>query len=85
MSESIKLKVLAPGEFQYAPGDEVRSDSVLATAGRIIDKACLSDAVGDHVFEGENGKRYGIFFEAHLAELDPESAEQLMGESGHGV
>lgn len=84
MSESIKLKVLVPSEFRYAPGDEVRSDSVLATAGRIIDKACLSDAVGDHVFEGEDGKRYGIFFEAHLAELDPEHADQLLQDSGCG-
>jgi hypothetical protein len=46
MSDDIKLKVLVPGEFQYAPGDEVRSDSVLATAGRCAGPAIFARSPG---------------------------------------
>jgi len=36
--------------------------------GRVLDKACLWDSVGDHLFQGEDGKFYIMTFEAHVGE-----------------
>lgn len=75
MSTSFKIdRVILPGEFE----DPGHSNDLLVQAGRILDKACLGDGVGDHLFLGDDGKLYIVTFEVEVAEARPGYAKELI-------
>jgi hypothetical protein len=75
MSASFKIdKVILPGEFE----NPEHSADLLAQAGRVLDKACLGDGGGDHLFLGEDGKLYIVTFEVDVAEARAGYAKELI-------
>ncbi len=67
-------RVILPGEFEQ-PQD---SNDLLEQAGRVLDHAYLGDGVGDHLFQGKDGKLYIVTFEACVNEARPGYAKELM-------
>lgn len=74
-------KVILPGEFDKPE----TSDDLLEVGARVLDKACLWDSVGDHLFQGEDGKLYIMAFEAHVGEASMTYAKQLIQQAMDGL
>ena len=79
MSKSPKLlTIIVSGEFHYEPGEEVSVSSIVDELGIILDDAYLDQAVGTHLFRGDNDKLYRVYFEAYLGEIDAEDAQEIV-------
>jgi len=52
--------------------------SILEECGRLLDKACTPDILGDVLFEGTDGKYYVITVEALTQEANPDYVKQIL-------
>lgn len=71
-------RVISQGEMHIEPG--YTKDDVLNAAARLLDKAYATAILGTVLFEGSDGKFYGVWTEAFLDEANPEYVEDVMEE-----
>jgi hypothetical protein len=66
-------RMLARGELGLSETPD--REELIEACGRLLDKCCVYEAIGDVVFEGADGKFYKVFVEALIEEIDPCDAE----------
>jgi hypothetical protein len=69
------LKFINNGEMDAGAAT---TDELLRQAGRILDKACSHDMLGEVAFEAEDGKTYIMTVEAVIGEANPEYVADLI-------
>jgi len=53
-------------------------DQLLSVAGRLLDKACSHEIVGEVLFEGEDGKMYVGTVEFIISEANPDYVKDVL-------
>lgn len=56
------------------------SKSILENCGRLLDKTCAHDILGEVVFEGDDGKYYVVTVEASISEGNPAYIKDVLNE-----
>ena len=70
-------KWIAVGELDEK---EIDQDSILDTAGRLLDRAYSHEILGEVLFEATNGKHYVVTIEACIEEANPEYVKETLSE-----
>lgn len=81
MAKSKKLRVkrwIATGELQVT-GRETQ-DEILEHCGRLLDKSCSYEILGEVLFQATDGKYYTVTVEAVVGRANPEWVKEVIEE-----
>lgn len=71
-------KWVRSGELNSADADTVAD--VQAQCGRLLDKSCAHEIVGEVLFLGADGKWYTVTVEAEISEANPDWVQEMLEE-----
>ncbi len=81
MADTIKIKRWIRDGHEGFEGQEMEdTEDLLEAAGRLLDKACSHDIVGEVLFEGEDGKFYVGCVEFCIDEANPDYVREALEE-----